>query len=357
MYSYSQPPDILIDELPIPRLKRTLSGTSFNSRTIGMSGESRDDKIRQLDIFLKEYVNEDETIDEIMTQDENKNKFIFFYFIGRLNPPHQGHLETLMSLVKLANDQDSVPLILLGSGPGGIRTMDNPITFETKKDFIESKLGGRYIIQQMTNPAKNVSEYVQEGLGSNISNIVSVTINHIAGGKDEDANKLNFVRTYAEKSVKLVAPEAEVITGVIPMPADRSATKVRKDVYKTVLDGSGYDGWSQEYKDFYGEYARTIYNEILFPLNLQDGLTSDMQEDIINYIERSELPGTKKKVTTTRKKRSRKDDEDEEEMPKPKSSRTRKRGGKKYTFKYTFKKSIAKRKKTKRKTRKIKNKK
>lgn len=316
MYSYSQPTDIL-DEPYLPRLKKTFTGTSFNSKTIGMTGESRDNKIRQLDIFLKEYINENETIDEILTQDENKNEFKFFYFIGRLNPPHQGHLETLMSLVELANGQGSVPLILLGSGPGGIRTMDNPITFETKKNFIKSKLPGRYVIQQMTNPAKNVSEYVQEGLGSDISNIVRVTINHIAGGKDEDANKLNFVRTYAEKSVKSVAPEADVVTGVITMPADRSATKVRKDAYRTVIDGSGYDGWSQEYKDFYGEYAITIYNEILFPLNLQDGVE---REDIINYIERGELPGTKKKATaTTRKKRAR--EEEEEETPKPKSSR------------------------------------
>lgn len=306
-----------------PRLKRTLTGTYLNPKSIGMTGETVDNKIDELNDFLKNNINENETIDEILTQDENNNEFKFFYFIGRLNPPHQGHLETLMSLVELANGQNSVPLILLGSGPGGIRTMDNPITFETKKTFIESKLPGEYVIKQMTNPSKDVSEYIQQGLGSNISNIVRVSINHIAGGKDEDASKLNFVRTYSEKMVRSIAPQADVESGVITMPANRSATKVRKDAYQTVLDGSKYEGWSQEYKDFYGENAESMYNEIIFPLK-QDGIK---REDIINYIETGELPGTRKKTTTTRKKRTRGEEEEEEKMPKSRT-RTRKTGGK-----------------------------
>jgi nicotinamide mononucleotide adenylyltransferase len=330
---YSQP---VPDNSYIPKLKRTLSGTVFKSNIIGINEGDRDNKIEQLKQFLEQNINENETIDEITTQDNNGREFHFFYFIGRLNPPHQGHLETLNELVSLSNRQDSIPLILLGSGPGGIRTMDNPITFETKKYFIESKLDekldGRYEIQLMTNPAKNVSEYIQDRLGDNVSNIVRVTINHVAGGKDEDATKLNFVKTYAEKMVKSIANEADVESRVISMPANRSATKVRKDAYQTVLNGSGYEGWSQEYKDFYGDFAQTIYEEILFPLNLSDELSFEKREEIINYIERGELPNSKKK-TTTRKKRTQ--DEEDEETPKQKTTRksTRKKrtGGKRKT--------------------------
>jgi hypothetical protein len=157
-----------------------------------------------------------------------------------------------------------------------------------------------------------------------------VTINHVAGGKDEDATKLNFVKTYAEKMVKSIANEAEVESRVISMPANRSATKVRKDAYQTVLNGSGYEGWSQEYKDFYGDFAQTIYEEILFPLNinLSDELSIEKREEIINYIERGELPNSKKKPTT-RKKRTRDEEKEEEETPKQKT--TRKSTRKKHT--------------------------
>ena len=41
----------------------------------------------------------------------------FFYFIGRLNPPHNGHIAALHSLIIMARGDHSFPLILLGNGP------------------------------------------------------------------------------------------------------------------------------------------------------------------------------------------------------------------------------------------------
>ena len=233
-----------------------------------------------------------------------------FYFIGRLNPPHSGHIKALKTLVQMANSQNTVPLILLGSGPkGGERTMDNPITFELKQAFIRSILerelpGSNYVIKKMSNPATDVPLFIEERL-SGLGPINSISIKQIAGGKDEDATKLSFVMKAAtekareigaEVSAKVEAIDAETTDESVAM----SATKVRKDAYKTLLDGSGFNGWV--YKDFYGpEFALSIYNEIIEPAQRLDN-------DVIQeYIDTGRLPGKRggKRRRRTNKKRHR----------------------------------------------------
>jgi nicotinamide mononucleotide adenylyltransferase len=148
------------------------------------------------DIVDKEY-----TADEAIIESDSGNVKLF-YFIGRLNPPHNGHIAALNKLVQMANSQGSVPLIILGSGPGSDdetkRTMDNPINFETKERFIRNVLPGRYKIVKMSNAALDVSQYVEDGL-KDVGNVKNITINHIAGGKDEDATKLSFALKSAKK--------------------------------------------------------------------------------------------------------------------------------------------------------------
>jgi nicotinamide mononucleotide adenylyltransferase len=288
-----------------PRLNRMTSVGSTITKRRGLTTLERDAKISEFENFIKnaDLINKGRnsyTVDEILTQDEIGKEANFFYFIGRLNPPHNGHIKALKQLIELANSQDSVPLILLGSGPGSLRTMDNPITFEAKKAFIESVLSGRYEIRKMTNPAKNISEYIEENLQEPISNIAKITINHIAGGKDEDTTKLAFALKSAENSARRIVPEADIITDVKVIDAETtdsgaamSATKVRKDAYKTVLANTGFEGWSQQYKDFYGSNAEQIYNEILFPL--QEIPLTEREEIIRSYIETGEIRTTKKR--------------------------------------------------------------
>jgi len=60
-----------------------------------------------------------------------------YYFIGRLNPPHQGHITALMELIKRAildnlDNPNYKIIILLGSGPKKLRSLDNPLPFLTK---------------------------------------------------------------------------------------------------------------------------------------------------------------------------------------------------------------------------------
>jgi nicotinamide mononucleotide adenylyltransferase len=262
---------------------------------------------------------------EAKTQDDSGREAKFFYFIGRLNPPHNGHLKALEILVKMANEQGSKPLILLGSGPGSERNMDNPISFEFKQHFISRVLneklpGSRFQIEKMTKLVINVSDYIRDGLNENLDKIQNIEIKHIAGGKDEDTTKLLFALKSAEKTARETAPEAEIITGVEPIEAETiegetamSATKVRKDAYNAFKkelgdEGNGFDIWSEKYRNFYGEDSEEMYNQILYPLK---GKSREEQLAMIEkYLNPSVNPvGSKRKSKTggtKRKKRKNK---------------------------------------------------
>jgi len=178
--------------------------------------EEADIKIQEFDDYIKklfevyieslgESISEqygDYTADEIELENlEGNDEANFFYFIGRLNPPHDGHIFALKELVSKAMSKGSKALILLGSGPkqadGDKRTFENPIKFELKKEFIEQQLqsiganeGTNYVIEEMSTPHGDLARYIGESLKSkNISDIKEIKINHFTGGKDEDATK------------------------------------------------------------------------------------------------------------------------------------------------------------------------
>ena len=308
-----------------PSLFRTMTVpfSDNKKRREGISREERDIKISQLEQFIHDNIDITETeadeaeqiIDEIIiNQDIPETEAKIFYFIGRLNPPHNGHISALKQMVKMANETSSIPpLILLGSGPGSKRTMDNPITFETKEAYIRSVLEGNYVIQKMTNPAQNISQYIIQKLGDHILKLQNIDITHIAGGKDEDTTKLSFALKSAEKTAQHLVPGADVSTRVEAIEAETtdsgvamSATKVRKDAYKTFRDGTGFNGWPQEYKQFYRDKAQTIYDEILEPL--QEIPPEERNAAIDKYINEGILPsvGQKRKRGGTKKRKYKK---------------------------------------------------
>ena len=271
-----------------------------------------DEKILKFESFINGRANEinnsqqeEYDVEEINVTETNGQSKKLFYFIGRLNPPHNGHIAALQELVNLAKESNSVPLILLGSGPtqknGDKRTMDNPISFETKKQLIESKLlgvqGRDYIITEMANPSKDVSEYVSTQLGDS-SDLQDIQITHIAGGKDDDATKLSFVLKSAENTASRLVPNATVtasVEAIEPEVTDTgsamSATKVRKDAYKTILNGNGFEEWNTKYGVFYGPMAQNIYTEILAP-TIKSEVTPEQIQD---YINNGTLPSNSKK--------------------------------------------------------------
>ena len=292
----------------------------YSHMTLEEQGKA-DEKIRKFEGYINEIneraneINnsqqEEYDVEEINVTETNGQSKKLFYFIGRLNPPHNGHIAALQALIKLAKESNSnsIPLILLGSGPtqknGDKRTMDNPISFETKKQFIKSKLNllgveeTDYIIQEMTNPASDVSKYVSTQLGvGDSSDLENIEIKHIAGGKDDDATKLSFVLKSAENTASRLAPNATVTASVEAIEPEitdtgsaMSATKVRKDAYKTIINGKGFEEWNTKYGQFYGPMAQTIYDEILYPITKSEVIPEQIQD----YIKNGTLPSNSKK--------------------------------------------------------------
>jgi nicotinamide mononucleotide adenylyltransferase len=246
-------------------------------------------------------------------------KICKFFFIGRGNPIHDGHEYAMVEMLKMVKESrengcDARGLILLGSGPnGGERTMDNPITFELKADIIRRKLeaqkfteGEDYIIKKMENPARDVSNFVNDGLTGNPKEL-NIEVGHIAGKKGPDIGKLNFI----DKSVSNSLPEHKKYeyktSGLSPKKSasgkDMSATEVRKDAYLAYLNGEP-EVWKEKYRWFYGDLTDQVYDEILFPLkNIEEKTKKAV---IKEYIDSGELPKTKKarKGGSTRNKRN-----------------------------------------------------
>ena len=263
----------------------------------------------------------------INTTNTENPTMTFMYFIGRLNPPHDGHISALVALIEAANAKGAIPLILLGSGPnGGARTMDNPITFQNKYDFITAKLESKrgfiadthYIIQEMTNPVTDVADFVIEGLDKASVKPANVNIAQFAGAKGDDTTKLKIVATAASNTAAKKIPSAVVTGGVVAIPATASsaaggdpmsATRVRTDAYQTLIPNSGFtkDKWFEKYGEFYGDNARPIYAAIIAvvanpeTLELNPGITQKM---IADYIKSGILPpqqGKRKKGGSIRK--------------------------------------------------------
>jgi len=63
--------------------------------------------------------------------------------IGRTNPPHAGHIKLMTAAIEDARKEPGpirCALILLGNGPEGQRTNEDPIDHDTKSAFLRKKL-------------------------------------------------------------------------------------------------------------------------------------------------------------------------------------------------------------------------
>jgi len=95
--------------------------------------------------------------------------------IGRTNPPHSGHIKLMKAAIDAAKGNPGpikCALLLLGNGPGGQRTNEDPIDHETKSSFIRIKLMNErytdnvdFVIQQMNTteqggPSQNILNFL-----------------------------------------------------------------------------------------------------------------------------------------------------------------------------------------------------
>jgi hypothetical protein len=169
----------------------------------------------------------------------------FYFFIGRTTPPHFGHIHVLRQTIDLARASGTCALILLGNGPnGGMRTNENPVEHETKAAFLIHKLtqlsyeeGTHFIIQMMKNPPNHqVVDFIVKRIPENVSQI---SIFQVAGNKDDDVLKHNFVRRTTCKTLQeMYNPEEKMFNcgfvavdpatgGTAELGMAMSATKVR----------------------------------------------------------------------------------------------------------------------------------
>jgi hypothetical protein len=217
-----------------------------------------------------------------------------YYFIGRLNPPHPGHIETLIQMIQYANADNSVPLIILGSGPKRERTMDNPIPFETKEAFLHYILPRRlkYEIRQMTTGLADVELWYQSIL-SHINPPSCVEFIRFAGDKGDNATKLQYMDTHLGKLPQCKARTFPIPPVMADAATEMSATTVRKFAYKSHLDQlrkgtNGFASFDAKYGGFYKEFTRNIYSDILFPV------IEASPEDIERYLSLSKMPSKSK---------------------------------------------------------------
>ena len=104
---------------------------------------------------------------KVKTPDNGIN---IYFFIGRTNPPHLGHINVLIETIRLSgiSPHKYPALFLLGDGPGGIRTRDNPVEHELKERFIVEKLrlnefneNVDFVIERMKQPPNlQVEEFI-----------------------------------------------------------------------------------------------------------------------------------------------------------------------------------------------------
>jgi hypothetical protein len=216
--------------------------------------------------------------------------FKLFYFVGRVNPPQPGHIATLQKMINDANANGLPALIILGSGEfEGERTMDNPITYELKVEFLKTKLTGDITFIKKTNIIKELDDFYQSQLAQRSkSSINSVEFIRYAGKKGDNDTKLEFIDKYFKPRVPNYTPIVVAVPPVIVNGIAGSATTVRNFVYQAYVDspGTAYGKFDTKYGEFYGTLKEKMYTQIIYPI-INEGLTS---EQIREYIKNKTLP-------------------------------------------------------------------
>lgn len=182
--------------------------------------------------------------------------------IGRTNPPHNGHIKLMKATIEAARREPGpikCALLLLGNGPGGQRTNEDPIDHDTKSSFLRNKLNEEgcrdnvdFVIQEMKTteqggPSQNILDFLLASGINPDSYDGSIRIIQFTGNKPgkisttgrvgtSDSEKHNALRSIIQRrisSIYIHSPsvicgqqdvEAQAISGETLM----SATKVRE---------------------------------------------------------------------------------------------------------------------------------
>ena len=266
--------------------------TSFSIDRGQRPTSEREYKIRMfnenIDRYRQDLINENtskqEAFQQVASEDpdiqdntyEIERRGLYYYFIGRLNPPHEGHIEALLNVISNAIDNGGIAIILLGSGPnGGERTSKDPLNFEIKRNFVIDKLkdklkykypgldidemfeNDRIQISEMGKTTEQIRSVIQNDIGNQLFEELEAI--RISGDKDggEDLKKLAWIEKAL--SAGIIGEDGNIIpltARVIAQPAVQSeskgepmsATIIRKIVYD--MDPfTNYENRLQVFKD------------------------------------------------------------------------------------------------------------
>ena len=197
-------------------------------------------------------------------------------------------------MIRMANADNSVALIILGSGPKKERTMENPIPYETKEAFLRYILPGelRYFIMQMSSSLADVYQWYNSVL-THIPPPRCVDFIRFAGDKGDNATKLQYMDDHLSKPPNCKAGTISIPPVMANASTEMSATQVRKFAYRAHLDQllrgiDGYEVFNATYGGFYREFTRNIYEDIIMPA------LEATPEQIDAYIKTSKMPSKSK---------------------------------------------------------------
>ena len=224
------------------------------------------------------------------------------YIVGRMNPPHEGHIYLISEMIRQSRDMGARPLILLGNGPAKGNPMEDPLPYELKRDIIIGKLAeggignGEYtIIEKSSSPVADIIRFAGD-----ISHIENIKITYFVGkkpaknaGDKGDDEKMDWLNAYLIKHYSEIPYEINkvIIPAIETGDALMSGTIVRKSVYESYLSSGlrpriGHDAWRSREPaicNFYGpEFESHVYNGILSPI--KDLSKSDQEEFISSYL-------------------------------------------------------------------------
>ena len=339
--------------------------TSFSTDRGQRPTSERDAKIQMFNEKAHEYREtlraeksmKEEAFHEVATSEvldntyEIERKGLYYYFIGRLNPPHEGHIEALLNVISNAIENGGIAIILLGSGPnGGVRTLKDPLDYELKRNFVISKLkdrlkfkypelnidelflNGRIQISEMGKTTEQIRSVIQEDISNQLFEELEAI--RVSGDKDggEDLNKLAWI----EKALRagIIDEDGNIIpltARVIAQPAVQgegeamSATLIRNIIYDMdpYID---YDVRLELFRDrtkrFYETNDRDYTKLIFDAINLHHpnkvktigsdktakkakGKSTDIKpktENVLPKGNKAKKGGSKRKLTTRRRK-------------------------------------------------------
>lgn len=280
-----------------PNLKRSITYPPEKKTSIPIgfiSEDEADARIEKFEANKQKYIKE--ILQKIQILKDRQAKY--YYFIGRLNPPHEGHVAALLNVITNALEDGGKAIILLGSGPnGGMRTSKDPLGFDLKKEFIIAKLkeellkinpqlnieslfapNGQVEILEMGRPVSQIQGVIKDDMQNLLDTLNEIYTFRISGEKDGDLEKLAWIEKGLEKA-RIINDHGEIIpitTDVIPQPAviiesegsdeipeALSATRIRNIVYNmdpTLPDK--IENFRLQTRNFYGDFTPLIFNAI-----------------------------------------------------------------------------------------------